>query len=84
VVSADGMRAEFELAKSKGLYLVPVGSSDSMASEFWKEVMGDIEKFFPKNSTKIRPLMEAIGKPVKSPDKLLKPLLELIDLLSKE
>ncbi|WP_346656093.1 SIR2 family protein [Bradyrhizobium sp. dw_78] len=84
IVNADGMRAEFELAKSKGLYVVPVGSSGSIASELWNEVAGDIKKFFPKNSTKIRPLMEAIGKPVKSPDKLLKPLLELIDLLSKE
>jgi hypothetical protein len=84
VVSADGVRAEFELAKSKGLYVVPVGSSGSMASELWKEVMGDAKKLFPKNFTKIRPLLEAIGKPVKSPDKLLKPILELIDLLSEE
>ena len=84
VVSADGVRAEFELAKSKGLYVVPIGSSGSMASELWKEVMGDVKKLFPKNTTKIRPLLEAIGKSVKSPDKLLKPLLELIDLLSEE
>ena len=84
VVTADGMRAEFELAKSKGLYLVPIGSSGSMGLEFWNEVMGDIKKFFSKNYTKIRPLMEAIGKPVKSPDTLLKPILQLIDLLSKE
>jgi hypothetical protein len=84
VISADGMRAEFELAQRKGLYVIPVGSSGSLASELWKEVMGEIKRFFPKNSTKSRSLLEAIGKPVKSPDTLLKPLLELIELLSKE
>jgi NAD-dependent SIR2 family protein deacetylase len=84
VVSADGMRAEFELAKSKGLYVIPVGSSGSMASELWKEVMAEITTYFPKNSAKIRPFLEAIGKTVKTPNELLEPLLELIDFLSKE
>jgi len=81
---ADGMRTEFELAKSRGLHVIPIGSSGSMASELWSEVMSDLRSFFPKNSAKVRPLFQAIGRPASSPEKLLKPTLDLIDLLSKE
>jgi Sir2- and TIR-associating SLOG family/SIR2-like domain len=33
IVNAEGVRAEFELAKAKGLYVIPVGSSGWMSSE---------------------------------------------------
>lgn len=84
VVNADGVRAEFELAKSKGLYLIPVGSSGSMASELWNEVNAQITTFFPKNTSTVRPLLKAVGRPVKSPNDLLEPLLKLIGYLAKE
>jgi hypothetical protein len=84
IASADGMRAEFELAKAKGLHIIPVGSSGSLASDLWQEVADAPKVFFPKHSSKIRPLLKAIGQPANSPDKILKPLLELIDLLSRE
>jgi hypothetical protein len=84
VVNADGMRAEFELAKNKGLYVIPVGSSGSMALELWGEVMGQIRTHFPKDTKTIRPLLAEIGKAVKSPTELLEPMLKLIGHLTKE
>ena len=84
IVSADGVRAEFELAKTKGLYLIPIGSSGSLASELWNEVNSQIAAFFPKNTKTIRPLLKALGNPVQNPNTLLEPLLKLIDYLSKE
>jgi hypothetical protein len=84
IVHADGIRAEFELAKAKGLYLIPVGSSGSIASELWNEVTSQIEVFFPKNTKAIRPLLKAIGRPVKNPNDLLDPLLKCIGYLAKE
>ncbi len=84
VINADGVRAEFESAKAKGLYLVPVGSSGSMASELWNEVMKQIGSYFPKDTTKIRRWLKAIGKPVKNPTELLEPILKLVEHLAKE
>jgi hypothetical protein len=80
---ADGVRAEFNLAKTRGLYLVPVGASGWMASELWTEVMGDVVTLFPDNAKAVRPLLETIGKATVSPDALLTPLLKLIDILAK-
>jgi hypothetical protein len=84
LVNAVGVRAEFELAKTKGLYVIPVGSSGSMASELWTEVKAEIGTLFPKDTRTIGPLLEALGKTVKNPNDLLKPLLELITHLAKE
>jgi len=84
IVTADGMRAEFNLAKERGLYLIPVGASGSMSQELWNEVTGNFGTLFPRNAKAIRPLLDAIGSPTSSPADLLPPLLKLIDLLSKE
>lgn len=83
VVNADGVRAEFELAKAWGLYPVPVGASGWMASELWTEVMSDLATLFPSNASAVRPLLEAIGKATDSADALLTPLLKLIEILTK-
>jgi Sir2- and TIR-associating SLOG family/SIR2-like domain len=84
IVLADGMRAEFELARSKGVYIIPAGASGSMATELWNEVTGQMKTLFPQNFAKVRPLLQAIGKTSKSPNDLIKPILELVDLLSTE
>ena len=83
-INADGVRAEFELAKQKGLYLVPIGSSGWMSQELWKEVMSEFGKNFPRQSAKIRPLMQRLGETVKQPVELLDALLSLIDILARE
>jgi Sir2- and TIR-associating SLOG family len=82
VVNADGVRSEFELAKKMGHYLVPIGSSGWMSQELWKEVMSDFDNNFPKQTAKIRPLMERLGEMVKLPTELLDPLLSLLDILA--
>jgi Sir2- and TIR-associating SLOG family len=84
IVNADGMRLEFQAARNRDLYVVPVGASGSMALELWKEVMAQIKTYFPQNEAAVRPLLEAIGNTAASPETILAPLLELIGLLSRE
>jgi len=84
IINSDGVRAEFELAKDKGLYVIPVGSSGSMAEELWKEVMAQFDTYFPKDTKKVRPLLEALGKAVTNPNDLLDPILKLIVHLARE
>ncbi len=78
------MRAEFDLAMAKGLYVIPVGSSGLMAAELWAEVMGKFDTFFPKDAAKIRPLLDALGKAVTNPNNLIDPILKLITHLATE
>jgi Sir2- and TIR-associating SLOG family/SIR2-like domain len=84
IINADGVRAEFELAKQRGLYVVPIGSSGWMSLELWNEVMSNLDKHFPARSAKIRPLMQRLGETVKQPLDLLETVLALVDILAKE
>ncbi|GMO20771.1 SIR2 family protein [Bradyrhizobium sp. TM233] len=84
VVASDGMRAEFEIAKRRGLYLIPVGASGSMASQLWTEVMGNLSAFYPKLENKVRPLLAAVGRDTKRPSELTEPILKLVSLLSRD
>lgn len=83
IVNADGVRAEFDAAKSHGLHLIPIGSSGWMAQELWNEVIGKIGTYFQKDTSKIKALMQPIGKAVKNPNDLIKPTLKLIEHLAK-
>jgi hypothetical protein len=84
IVNADGVRSEFEIAKQKGLYLVPIGSSGFMARELWDEVMAAFATYFPKDDGTVRTLMNALGKPATQLMDLMEPLLALLNHLAKE
>jgi Sir2- and TIR-associating SLOG family/SIR2-like domain len=83
-VNADGVKAEFETAKQKGLYVLPIGASGTMAEMLHKEVMDNFDSFFPNGLGSIRQLIDQLGKPTKNPNDLLDPLLDLVNFLSKE
>ena len=84
VIKASGVRSEFDLAKEKGLSLLPIGSSGWMARDLWDEVRSSLATLFPGDETKLAPLFEAIGKEVDHPNELLQPVLELVDHFTKE
>jgi len=82
---ASGVRAEFELARDRGLFLVPIGATGFMAQQLWTEVMVNFDKYYPgARGAAAKPLMEVLGKAVASPNELLDPILKLIELLSRE
>lgn len=83
VVSASGVRAEYELAKERGLYIVPIGASGYVAQEIWGEVMGGLDKFYPSDTGEIRELLTVLGKKVDDPIELLSPLQSLLSRLAK-
>lgn len=82
VVTADGMRSEYELAKENGLYLVPIGASGSMSADLWSEVIKDLDRLFPKSNQNTKRFLEKLGEPTDKPETLIKPLLELINILA--
>ncbi len=47
IVASNGLRAEFEIAKTQGLKLIPIGATGFMAHELWNEINGNIDAFHP-------------------------------------
>ena len=82
IVKADGMRSEFELAKNRGLYLIPIGASGSISADLWGEVMEQFDKFYPAASQNNKKLFSTLGQSTDRPDTLLKPVLDLINNLA--
>lgn len=83
VVLADGVRAEFEVAKSHGLHLIPIGASGWMAQELWNEVMGELGTYFTDDTSKIESMLQPLGQAINDPNDLLTPTLKLIEHLAK-
>jgi hypothetical protein len=61
VVSADGVRKEFDIAHAQGLVLLPVGATGYMAHTLWEEVMADYAKYYPTAPAEFRPMLEKLG-----------------------
>ena len=83
-VKADGVRAEFEIAKKHGLHLIPIGASGWMAEELWANVVQEIGTCFPQNTAKIKELIQSLGNLTDNPNDLIEPILNLVDYLIKE
>ncbi len=83
IINADGVRHEFELAKRSGVHVIPIGASGSMAAELWNDVVSDLSSFYSMSLETIRPIFEELGRPTAKPATLIKPILNIIDYLSK-
>jgi len=60
VISANGVRREFEIAKADGLLLIPIGATGYMAQELWQEIIDNFGVFYPKHP-ELKPLFEILG-----------------------
>jgi hypothetical protein len=58
---ASGVRREFEVAKGKGLKLIPIGATGYMAEELWKEVMTDFDIYYPNASDELKKAFASLG-----------------------
>ena len=83
VISSGGVREEFEIARAKGLFLLPVGATGYMAEELWKEMNADFDKFNPNCSELIKNKFTLIGDKSKSSTDLIQLIIEIIDEITK-
>lgn len=61
VVLSNGMREEFEIAREKQLFLLPIGATGYMAKELWDEVNSDFEKYNGSASKSVRERFSKLG-----------------------
>lgn len=77
VISANGVRREFEIAKDKGLLLIPIGATGFVARDLWEEVTKNFATYFPAHAA-IKPLFESLGDASDS-KRLISTVIEIIN-----
>lgn len=75
IVLSNGMREEYEIAKDKGLFLIPIGATGYVAEELWEEQNSEIQKN-TNISQEMKQYFEKLG------DRQIESV-ELIDLVTK-
>jgi hypothetical protein len=78
VEPAGGVRKEFEIAKTQGLLLLPVGATESITRELWQEMAADYEAYFSSTNAKQRELFLSLGDASRSLDQHRETVVELI------
>jgi len=81
VREADGMREEFEIAKSHKALLIPVGASGYISEKLWKDIVAHYDEYF--DSRKEFEWFECLGNPAARPDELIDAIVK-IALYEKE
>lgn len=61
VIFAEGVLAEYRIAKELGLVIVPIGCSGFVAKEIWEEIMADFDTIFPNDDGKLKNYMKHLG-----------------------
>jgi hypothetical protein len=84
IVSAGGVRREYEIACQHGLNIVPVGSTGYMATEIWTEMLSTLDTHYPNANTDLREKFSKLGEAVEKPAELISRTLEFIGLITKE
>ncbi len=79
IVLSNGMREEFEIAKEKGLLLLPIGSTGYMAKQLWTELNSEIQNN-SNLSTSIKDFYLKLGSDEFDAENLIKLIIELITL----
>lgn len=81
-IKSDGMRKEFDIAKEKGLVLLPVGATGYMSEDLWIEARTDIQSRFSDRPEILR-LYELLGNKSSSLEQLMDTIINLLSQLQK-
>lgn len=76
VRQADGMKKEFEIARSHQALLIPVGASGYISEQLWKDLLDRYDDYFD-NREKFG-WYERLGDPAARPDQLIDAILQIV------
>lgn len=79
ILLSNGMREEYEIAKSKGLFLIPVGATGYMAEELWSEMNSEIQSC-TETSDEMKKLFADIGNSEAKSEELIESVIKIINL----
>lgn len=78
---ANGVREEFNIAKEKGLQIIPVGATDHVAKEIHSEVINNFEDYYPGYDDKLLDLLKELGNEKAAPEEIKETLLEILTIV---
>lgn len=83
VVLSDGVQQEFDIAKEKGLALIPVGATGYIAKQLWDKVMADFGAYYPQRTDEFKPLLDTLGNADADTSTLIDAIVHTLDLWSQ-
>ncbi len=83
IVKADGMIEEFNIAIENGLKVIPIGATGYVAEDLWQKVMGDFDKYYPKETGVTKEDFQLIGNKDLSDQELISATIKIINKLNK-
>lgn len=81
IVSANGVRSEFEIAHENGLKVIPIGATGFVAQELWNEVLDSFDKYYSENIKGLKENFAALGDSSLPAAKLIGTVLEILKLI---
>lgn len=78
---ANGMDEEFKIAKELGLKLIPIGCSGYKASEYYTEIIDNLDKYYPSHSDEFIESLKSLNEPVNKPEQLIEKILDVLKKL---
>lgn len=82
IVNASGVRREFQIALEHGLLPIPVAATGFMAEELWKEVSGDLKKYY-SNCEWVIPMVQRLVTKGDDYKAMAKTIADIIKQLNK-
>ena len=61
LVPSNGMREEFDIAVSNGVFIIPVGITGSISTDLWNETMKNYDEKKYEHGKKITPILQELG-----------------------
>jgi NAD-dependent SIR2 family protein deacetylase len=61
IVASNGMQEEFEIARGKGVFTIPIGITGYISRKLWEEVLNDFKMEDHSRGKDILPLLRALG-----------------------
>jgi hypothetical protein len=84
IALAAGVRREVEIAREKGLVVVPIGGTGYVAQEIWTETQKTLERYFPDVTPELIAKYEELGAKVSNPSELISRTLDFINFITRE
>lgn len=81
IVSADGLRKEFQISISQGVLPIVIGVTGSVAYELWEEVKNKFEDYFP-NLNQLETLYTTLGDSEKKLNEHIITVLDIIKIIN--
>ncbi|MCA1773989.1 MAG: SIR2 family protein [Halomonas sp.] len=83
LVLSNGMREEYEIAKNKGLFLIPIGVTGYMAEKLWEERNAEVQNN-TDISIEMKQLFSKLGDSETTADELIDAVTKIINLMDGE